>query len=127
MLQDIAYLTLFVRDQDRALEFYTAVLGFEKRVDRAGVGGGRFLTVGLPGQTLEVILWPGTPGQAANPEGYVPGVCVLLTRDCRKALAAIASRAEPPIKVDLVEQPAALIGLLQDPDGNRIMLREPQG
>ncbi len=49
MLTKVTYVTLFVNDQDRGLDFYTNTLGFEKRVDNPAPGGGRFLTVGLKG------------------------------------------------------------------------------
>jgi catechol 2,3-dioxygenase-like lactoylglutathione lyase family enzyme len=34
MLTKVAYTTLFVGDQEKAMDFYTNVLGFEKRVDK---------------------------------------------------------------------------------------------
>ncbi len=124
MLTRVMYATLFVSDQDKALDFYTNVLGFEKRVDRPGVGGGRFLTVGLKGQDLEVILWPGTPGHAAGETGYVPGACVIGTSDCRKDFKALKERGAQFETPQVIEQPAALVAILRDPDGNRLMLRE---
>ena len=33
MLERIVYTSVFVSDQDRALDFYTNVLGFEQRAD----------------------------------------------------------------------------------------------
>jgi catechol 2,3-dioxygenase-like lactoylglutathione lyase family enzyme len=33
MLRRLMYVTLYVRDQDRALEFYTERLGLHKRAD----------------------------------------------------------------------------------------------
>ncbi len=52
MLTKVTYVTLFVNDQDKALDFYRHILGFEKRVDNPVLGGGRFLTVGLKGQEV---------------------------------------------------------------------------
>src|ERR1051326_6216303 len=63
MLDKVVYVTVFIKDQDKALDFYTNVLGFEKRVENPTLGGPRFLTVGLRGQDLQLVLWPGTPGQ----------------------------------------------------------------
>lgn len=31
MLEKVVYTTVFVKDQDKALDFYTNLLGFEKR------------------------------------------------------------------------------------------------
>ena len=59
MFKRIMYTTLFVTDQEKALDFYTQMFGFEKRADNPG-SEGRFLTVGLKGQDAEILLWPGS-------------------------------------------------------------------
>src|SRR5260221_14636377 len=65
MFSMIMYTTLFVTDQDKALDFYTTMFGFEKRVDYPGPEG-RFLTIAFKGQALEVILWPGVAEPAKH-------------------------------------------------------------
>lgn len=70
MLNKIMYVTIYVTDQDRALEFYTEGLGLEKRLDFPGPGG-RFLTVGVPDSPVQIILWShvaaaGQPGKRAR-------------------------------------------------------------
>ncbi len=124
MLTKVMYSTLFVSDQDKSLDFYTNVLGFEKRVDRPGVGGGRFVTVGLKNQDFEVILWPGTPGHAAEETGYIPGTCVIGTSDCHKEFRTLKDRGVKFETPQVIEQPVAFVAILRDPDGNRLMLRE---
>lgn len=54
------YLTsVFVDDQEQALRFYTAVLGFEPRSDMPLGNGARWLTVAAPGQDgVELLLEP---------------------------------------------------------------------
>ena len=47
MLEKIVYATVFVSDQDRALDFYTRILGFEKRAENPTPAGQRFLSVGV--------------------------------------------------------------------------------
>ena len=47
MLKQVAYVSVFVQDQDKALDFYTNVLGFEKGINNPTPGGPRFLTVGV--------------------------------------------------------------------------------
>ncbi|HEX4690255.1 MAG TPA: VOC family protein, partial [Solirubrobacteraceae bacterium] len=64
MQRRLVYTSVLVSDQDQALDYYTNVLGFEPRVDGPTTDGPRFLTVGLEGQDFELVLWPGTPGQA---------------------------------------------------------------
>jgi catechol 2,3-dioxygenase-like lactoylglutathione lyase family enzyme len=51
--------SVFVDDQERALRFYTEVLGFEPRTDVPLGNGDRWLTVGAPGQDgVELLLEP---------------------------------------------------------------------
>lgn len=51
--------SVYVDDQERALRFYTDVLGFEPRVDMPLGNGDRWLTVGAPGQDgVELLLEP---------------------------------------------------------------------
>ncbi|MFF2748608.1 hypothetical protein ACFVVA_24100 [Kitasatospora sp. NPDC058048] len=63
VLTDLMYVTLYVTDQDRALTFCTEQLGLEKRIDFPNPGG-RFLTVGVPGTPVELLLWALDRGQA---------------------------------------------------------------
>ena len=123
MLEGIAYATVFVSDQDRALDFYTDVLGFEKRFDNPDTGGPRFLTVGLDGQDFQLVLWPGTPGQAQPLESHTPGAYTIDTGDCRKAYETLKSRG---VKFDteVLEYPWGHVAVFQDPDGNRLQLRD---
>jgi catechol 2,3-dioxygenase-like lactoylglutathione lyase family enzyme len=39
MLKTVPYVSVFVKDQDRALDFYTKVLGFQKGVDNPTPNG----------------------------------------------------------------------------------------
>ncbi|MEZ5239740.1 MAG: VOC family protein [Microthrixaceae bacterium] len=51
--------SVFVDDQDRALRFYTEMLGFEPCVDVPIGNGDRWLTVSAPGQEgVELLLEP---------------------------------------------------------------------
>lgn len=50
--------SVFVDDQDEALRFYTEMLGFEPRTDIPLGNGDRWLTVGAPGQDVELLLEP---------------------------------------------------------------------
>jgi catechol 2,3-dioxygenase-like lactoylglutathione lyase family enzyme len=123
MLTRATYVTLFVSDQDKALDFYVNTLGFEKRGDNPS-GGARFLTVGLKDQDLQLVLWPGTPGRATQTPGATPGALILETNDCRKDFATLTARGARFETTQVLEQPWALVAVLVDPDGNRLMLRE---
>jgi catechol 2,3-dioxygenase-like lactoylglutathione lyase family enzyme len=65
--------SVFVDDQDRALQFYTDTLGFETRQDVPLGNGDRWLTVGAPGQDgIELLLEPaGHPAVAPYRESVI--------------------------------------------------------
>ncbi len=123
MLGSIVYTTLLVSDQDAALDFYTSVLGFERRVDNPTSDGARFLTVGLEGQDFQLVLWPGTPGEAQPVQGQVPAAYTIETEDCKAAFEALKSRGVN-FETDVLEFPWGYIARFQDPDGNRLQIRE---
>ncbi len=50
--------SVLVEDQDRALDFYTRVLGFEPRADVPMGPGARWLTVGAGDDTTDLLLEP---------------------------------------------------------------------
>jgi catechol 2,3-dioxygenase-like lactoylglutathione lyase family enzyme len=122
--KNIPYVALFVDDQDRALDFYTNVLGFEKRTDNPTPEGPKFLTVGVPGQDVALVLWPGTPGKAA-PVGGMPAAAVTIeTPSCKDAFEALRAkgvRFDPP---GPIERPWGTVARFQDPFGNLLQLRE---
>jgi hypothetical protein len=73
MLDKVVYTSVFVSDQDRALDFYTNVLGLEQGFDNPTPDGPRFLTVAVKGQDFQLVLWPGTPGQPQPLQSHTPG------------------------------------------------------
>lgn len=125
MLNKIVYLAVFVSDQDRALEFYANTLGLEKRFDNPTPEGPRFLTLAVPGQDVELVLWPGTPGRAKPTQGGLPAaLCTFEVEDCRLAFETLKARGvrfEPP---EIVERPWGFVARFQDPDGNLLQLRQ---
>jgi predicted enzyme related to lactoylglutathione lyase len=123
MLERLMYTSVFVSDQDRARDFYTNVLGFEQRIDSPNSNGPRFLTVALKGQDFELVLWPGAPGQAQPMDGRVPAAYTIETADCRKAFEELKSRGVT-FETAVLEYPWGYIAVFQDPDGNRLQLRE---
>src|ERR1700744_1350015 len=64
MLEKIFYTSVLVSDQDKALDFYTNVLGLEQRVANPTPAGPGFRPVGVKGDEFQLVLRPGTPGQA---------------------------------------------------------------
>ena len=123
MLEKILYTSVMVSDQDRARDFYTDVLGLELAVDLPTPDGPRFVAVGVDGQDFQLILWPGTPGQAQPAQGRVPATYTIATDDCRKAYEELSSRGVR-FETEVLEYPWGKIALFEDPDGNRLQVRE---
>jgi catechol 2,3-dioxygenase-like lactoylglutathione lyase family enzyme len=65
MLKQLTTVQVWVHDQDEALAFYTEKLGLELRDDVTvpELGNFRWLTVGVPGQDVAIVLMavPGPP------------------------------------------------------------------
>ncbi|NUO98882.1 MAG: glyoxalase [Hamadaea sp.] len=126
MLTDIMYVTIYVTDQDRALEFYTEGLGLEKRIDFSGPDG-RFLTVGVPGSPVQILLWSHATaaGQPGGSDGLAaPGPLILESDDLRKDFAVMRERGVTFEEREPVDYPFGVRVEAVDPDGNRVSLRQ---
>jgi predicted enzyme related to lactoylglutathione lyase len=125
MFNKIMYTTLFVTDQDKALEFYTKMFGFQKRADFAGPEG-RFLTIAL-GQS-EVLLWPGATGHANGTPGAppisVPGPLIIESDDLRKDFDVLRSLGVKFADAEPESYPFGMRVTALDPDGTRVSLRQ---
>ncbi|MFB8776547.1 VOC family protein [Streptomyces broussonetiae] len=111
-----SFVTLPVSDQDRALRFYTEVLGFEVTVDR-DMPPGRWLQVAPRGaQTVFTLSGPGMGGFAP---GSTQGIMLLTTdvdADCARLAEAGVAVQGPD------ELPWGRMASFRDPDGNGLML-----
>jgi predicted enzyme related to lactoylglutathione lyase len=123
MLKKVVYVAVLVSDQDKALDFYTNVIGLEKRIDYPTPDGPRFLTVGVKGQDFELVLWPGTPGRAK------PGsvVYTIEVENCRTAFETLKSRGLKFEAPEILDFPWGYAARFQDPDGNQLQVREGKG
>jgi catechol 2,3-dioxygenase-like lactoylglutathione lyase family enzyme len=134
MFNHITHHSIFVLDQDEALEFYVGKLGLEVATD-ADLGFMRWLTIRVPGQPDREILLekPGPPSmdQAAADQvrelltkGAGGLAFILTTDDCRKTYAELSSRG-----VEFTEEPTdRFYGTdcaLRDPFGNHIRITQP--
>jgi predicted enzyme related to lactoylglutathione lyase len=123
MLEKVFYTSVLVRDQDKALDFYTNVLGLEKRVENPTPDGPRFLTVAVKGDDFQLVLWPGTPGQAEPAMGRPPASITIETDDCRSTVEELKSRGVEFV-ADVFEFRGVYVAQFHDPDGNLLQLRE---
>jgi predicted enzyme related to lactoylglutathione lyase len=123
MLEKVFYASVLVSDQDRALDFYTNVLGLEKRVDNPTADGPRFLTVGVKDDDFMLVLWPGTPGDAEPALGRPPALVTIATDDCRKTVEELTARGVEFVS-DVIEFQGIQIAPFLDLDGNCLQLRQ---
>jgi predicted enzyme related to lactoylglutathione lyase len=128
----LSHCFVYVLDQDAALDFYTRVLGLEKRTD-APMETMRWLTVGPPSQPeLEINLM--AVGPPLPPEDVEParrlvakgsmGAIIFRTDDCRAAFERVsASGAE--VMQEPIEQAYGVIDCaFRDPSGNHIRISQ---
>jgi catechol 2,3-dioxygenase-like lactoylglutathione lyase family enzyme len=77
-IDKVVTVTIAVKDQDEALQWFTEKLGFEKRADMA-TPGLRWLTVAPKKQTeVEFLLAAWFPEHVGK-----NATCVVATQDCR--------------------------------------------
>ena len=139
MIQRQSHSTIFVTDQQEALEFYRDKLGFEVRTDMPMTDEGdiRWLTLSPKGQPdLEIILAPLTPGpmfdaeQAEQIKGLVQngalGIGVFQTDDINSDYERLSTQG-----VEFVSPPEekfyGIEAIVKDNSGNWFSLTQPKG
>jgi len=125
MIEKTTHVPIVVSDQDRALDFYTRVLGFEKRQDYQQEGRPRWLTVAPHGQEVELILVKGRytadPRPPADAESG-GNHHVFSTNDCRADFAALTARGLKFKDPAPNEAPYGITAYFTDLDGNHFAL-----
>ena len=118
-ISDVRTVGVPVTDQERALEFYGGVLGFEVRLDTP-FPGGRWIEVAPPGATTTIALTATSDG---TPEGVDTGVR-FTTAD---AAADHATLTAAGVRVDgeVLRFPGVPpMFSFRDPDGNTLYVVE---
>jgi catechol 2,3-dioxygenase-like lactoylglutathione lyase family enzyme len=121
MFSKIMYVTVFVSDQEKALDFYTNSFGFQKHADYSGPEG-RFLTIALKDQAFEVLLWLGSAGTAKATAGV--GTLFIESDDLCKDFAALKGRGVEFLEAEPEAYPFGIRVTALDPDGNPVALRQ---
>jgi predicted enzyme related to lactoylglutathione lyase len=120
--------SIYVDDQDKALHFYTEVLGFAKKADFSQ-GPFRWLTVGSPeeadGTELQLALNNNPAAKAYQEAIFQQGqpAAMFFTDDVKGDYERIKARGGeftmPPTDV-----PGSTIAMLNDTCGNRIQITQ---
>ena len=118
MIKRIKFLGIPVRDQDRALQFYTQKLGFRIFTDQQFSETQRWIELTVPGAETGIVLF--------TPEGHEDRIGTFVNTswevdDIDKTYADLVAKGVeftgPPVK-----QPWGTSVILKDSEGNSIVL-----
>jgi catechol 2,3-dioxygenase-like lactoylglutathione lyase family enzyme len=118
MIKAIKFVSVPVRDQDAALEFYTAKLDFQILTDQPFDGKQRWIELRIPGSDTKLVLF--TPNGHEDRIGTMSNI-TFLTDDIDRTYEQLHARGvvfdAPPTK-----RPWGQFAKFQDPDGNLFVL-----
>ena len=120
MLKGIKFASIPVRDQQRALEFYTSRLGFRVVTD-APMGEQRWIELALPRAETKLVLWS-APGQEALIGGFMNVAFMAddVEATAREMMEKGVEFVQPPKKEDW-----GTSAIFKDADGNQFVLSTP--
>ena len=118
MISQLKFVSIPVRDQDRALAFYRDKLGFKVKTDQPFDETQRWIELRIPGAETGVVLFT-APGEESRIGGMFPGsfVCDDVVRTCEELKArGVEFVAEPS------PQPWGMMAIIKDSEGTSIVL-----
>jgi catechol 2,3-dioxygenase-like lactoylglutathione lyase family enzyme len=118
MIKGLKFASIPVRDQDRALEFYTNALGFRVATDSPMGPGMRWIELRIPGADTRVVLFT-VPGQEDR-IGTFTGMsfwCDDVEATYAELIAKGVTFRAPPKKEEW-----GTSAIIRDPDGNELVL-----
>jgi predicted enzyme related to lactoylglutathione lyase len=136
MLTQLTTVQVWVHDQDEALAFYTEKLGMELRQDVTvpEMGNFRWLTVGIPGQDVSIVLMaiPGPPVFDDETRDRIrqllakgaSGGLFFSTDDAQKTYEELKSRGVE-FTQEPTEQPYGIDAGFRDVSGNHFRMAQP--
>jgi len=117
--------SIYVLDQDEALDFYVGVLGLQVATD-ADLGFMRWLTVCVPGDTKEILLE--RPGPPAHDPATAQEVRALVGKGAGGGWLAFSTDDVDRVHAELVERGVEITQPPADQSYGRDMgLRDPFG
>jgi predicted enzyme related to lactoylglutathione lyase len=123
---------VYVLDQDEALDFYTRVLGLQKRSD-AQMEHMRWLTVAAPGQPdVEINLMnvgpPLPPEDVETLRQLVAkgsmGAVIFRTDDCRAAFERVVESGAEIMQEPMEQSYGVIDCAFRDPSGNHLRISQ---
>jgi predicted enzyme related to lactoylglutathione lyase len=120
MIKAIKFASIPVRDQDKALEFYTKKLGFKVFTDAPFDGKQRWIELGIPRAETKIVLFT-AEGQEKMIGGFMN--ISFTTSDIEKTVAEMkASGVE--FAQDLVKADWGTMAIFKDVDGNQFVMSQ---
>ncbi|HZE07003.1 MAG TPA: VOC family protein [Solirubrobacteraceae bacterium] len=123
-LTQVGRVCVTIADTDRAIDFYVDTLGFEKVVDVPMGPDMRWVEVALPGTATTIALAPPPPGRQAG--GGQTGICLDTTDIDADHAALAAAGVDVDAEISRMGDPVPPMFWLRDPDGNSLMIVQPQ-
>jgi catechol 2,3-dioxygenase-like lactoylglutathione lyase family enzyme len=121
MIKAVKFVSVPVRNQDRALEFYTQKLGMRVITDSPFDGTQRWIELGFPRADTKVVLFT-APGQDAMIGGFMN--ITFVADDVEATARELAARG-----VEFVQEPRkadwGTAAIFKDGDGNQFVLSTP--
>jgi len=121
MIKAIKFASIPVRDQDRALEFYTKKLGFRVITDSPFNDTQRWIELGLPRADTKLVLFT-APGQEQMIGGFMN--VTFMADDVEATATDLKAKG-----VEFVQEPRkadwGTAAIFKDIDGNQFVLSTP--
>ena len=121
MIRGVKFVSIPVRDQDKALEFYTTRLGFKVITDSPFDNRQRWIELGLPRADTKVVLFT-AEGQEKMIGGFMN--VTFMTDDVERTASEMKARG-----VEFVQEPPqadwGTAAVFKDVDGNVFVLSTP--
>jgi len=118
MIKAVKFVSIPVKDQNQALEFYTKKLGFKIMTDQPFDGKQRWIELGVPGGETRVVLF--TPDGQQDRIGTFSNV-VFVSDDVQKTYTELSARGvefqQPPTQASW-----GTSSVFKDQDGNLFAL-----
>lgn len=118
MIRAVKFVSVPVTDQDRALEFYTAKLGFAVATDQPMGPGARWIELRIPGAETRLVLWKPQAGQV-QPGGFMN--MAFVADDVVRTYEELAARGVEFTQSAKVES-WGTSAIFVDPDGNQFVI-----
>jgi catechol 2,3-dioxygenase-like lactoylglutathione lyase family enzyme len=117
MIRGVKFVSIPVNDQDRALAFYTEVLGFRLITDQPFNDTQRWLELGIPGADTRVVLF--RFGEKLQPGGMLN---ITLWADDVEATARELKAKRVEFIMEPKRMPYGTTSIFKDIDGNHLVL-----